>query len=132
MNGYSTDYMQYQSQPSNPFAGIIGLVIGIAFLVAFWKVFEKAGYAGWKAIIPFYNAYIILKIAGKPGWWLLLYFVPIVNIIFAFITYIALAQSFGRSALFGFFLLGLIPVGWFVLAFGSDTYKKPVTATSAK
>jgi hypothetical protein len=49
---------------------------------------------------------------------------PTGNIVFAFIMYIEFAKRFGRSALFGFFLHGLIPIGWFILAFGKDTYKK--------
>ncbi|MHB1362174.1 MAG: DUF5684 domain-containing protein [Thermoleophilia bacterium] len=34
---------------------------------------------GWFAWVPFLNLYLMCKIAGRPGWWLLL--VPLVNII---------------------------------------------------
>lgn len=124
MNGNAIGYVQYQSQPTNPFAGIIGLIVGIAFIVAFWKVFEKAGQAGWKAIIPIYNIYVLLRIVGRPGWWLLLFFIPFVNIVMYFVVYIELGKCFGRSTFFGFFLLALIPVGWFMLAFGKDSFRK--------
>ena len=47
---------------------IIQLVIALVTLIAMWKVFVKAGKPGWAVIIPFFNAYVFLKIAGKPGW----------------------------------------------------------------
>lgn len=37
---------------------IVMLVLTVIFL---WKIFEKTGEAGWKAIIPVYNIYIIFK-----------------------------------------------------------------------
>ena len=46
-----------------------------------WKTFVKADKPGWGAIIPFYNTYLMIKVAGRPGWWLILFFIPIVNII---------------------------------------------------
>jgi hypothetical protein len=53
-----------------------------------WKVFTKAGQPGWAAIIPIYNIYIMTKIAGKPGIWVLwIFIVPVVNII-CYIGYI--------------------------------------------
>ena len=53
--------------------------IGIAVLYAivFWKIFTKAGEDGWKALIPIYNLIILLKITGKPLWWLIFFLIPI-------------------------------------------------------
>ncbi|MDO4862540.1 MAG: DUF5684 domain-containing protein [Ruminococcus sp.] len=45
------------------FIMLIALVIVIVNFVAMWKLFEKAGEAGWKAIIPIYNTIIMSKIA---------------------------------------------------------------------
>src|ERR1700690_1558250 len=53
------------------------LALTVFEIVCLWKVYQKAGQPGWASIIPIYNAYILLKIAGRPGWWLLLYFVPL-------------------------------------------------------
>ena len=33
-----------------------------------WMVFEKADHAGWKAIIPIYDLYVMLRI-GENAWW---------------------------------------------------------------
>lgn len=46
-----------------------------------WKLFEKAGRKGWEAIIPFYNIYVIIKLSGRPAWWIILFFIPVINVI---------------------------------------------------
>ncbi len=46
-----------------------------------WRIYKKAGQPGWAAVIPFYNIVIWLRIISKPGWWLILLFIPVVNII---------------------------------------------------
>jgi len=104
---------------------IVCLVIAVVMLVGLWKVFVKAGQPGWACIVPFYNVYILLKIAGKPGWWLLLYFIPLVNIVVGIIVAISIAKAFGRSAAFGFFLLFLLGIGYLIIGFGSDRYLGP-------
>jgi Mce-associated membrane protein len=107
------------------FAGV-ALAIAILFVVAMWRVFIKAGRPGWASIVPFYNAYVLLKIVGRPGWWLVLLFVPLVNIVFGIIVAIDLARVFGRGAAFGFFWLGLFsPVGYLILGFGDARYLGP-------
>ncbi|MEL6590260.1 MAG: DUF5684 domain-containing protein [Bacteroidota bacterium] len=69
-----------------------------------WRIFEKAGEKGWKAIIPIYNYWTLYEIAGKPGWWSLLIFgafVPFLNVLFVpavtviyIIAVVALARKF--------------------------------------
>ena len=111
------------------FAGVwlfIWLAVLVVAIVAMWKIFTKAGEAGWKTIIPIYNIYIMLKIVGRPGWWLLLYLVPLVNIVVSLVVAIDLAKSFGRSEVFGVVAVWLFSlVGYLMLGFGSDEYKGP-------
>jgi hypothetical protein len=101
------------------------LVIVVFMIAAMWKIFEKAGQPGWAAIIPFYNAYIILKIVGKPTWWLILLIIPLVNIVFAIWTYNMLSKSFGKDEGFtvGLLLLGIIFFP--ILGFGPAKYLGP-------
>lgn len=123
----------------NPIGGIFsggifmfGLVIGVIAIIGIWKTFEKAGQPGWACIIPFYNAYVMLKIAGRPGWWLLLYLIPLVNVAIAIIVAIDIAKAFGQSAMFGFFLLFVFAViGYLVLGFGNYQYRGPQTMAAA-
>ena len=100
-------------------------VVGILVLVlaSLWRVFEKAGRQGWEGIIPIYNIYVLLKIVGKPGWWLLLFLVPIVSIVIAFIVYIELAKRFGKGTGFGIGLVLLSIVFLPILAFGDAQYQ---------
>ena len=71
-------------------AGVLPLLVCLAILIVviagLWKVFVKAGHPGWAAIIPIYNVYILLKIAGRPGWWLLLFLVPVVSFVIAILV----------------------------------------------
>ncbi len=104
---------------------IIILGIIILFYAALWKVFEKAGQPGWAAIIPIYNLYVLMQIVGRPGWWLILFFIPIVSFIVYIIVYIDLAKSFGKSAAFGIGLLFLNIIFLPILGFGDAQYQGP-------
>ena len=102
------------------------MVLAVFLLFCMWKVYTKAGQPGWAAIIPIYNVYILLKIVGKPGWWLLLYFVPFVNIIIGIWVTNLLSKSFGKSEGFTVGLLLLSIIFYPILAFDRTiTYKGP-------
>ncbi len=94
-------------------------------IAAMWKVFVKAGQPGWAAIIPIYNLYIMTKIGGKPGWWVLMFLIPIVNLIFFIWLYNMISKSFGKDEGFtaGMVFLGFI--FWPILGFGSAKYLGP-------
>ena len=104
---------------------IICLVFVVIAIAGMWKAFEKAGQPGWGSIIPVYNSYLMLKIGGKPGWWLLLFLIPGVNIIFAIWTINMISKSFGKDEGFtiGLLLLGFI--FWPILGFGEAVYQGP-------
>ena len=103
--------------------GIIGLVIGLVIIIAMWKVFSKAGQPGWAAIIPIYNLYVLCKVAGRPGWWLLLMLIPFVNFIIFIILSIDIAKNFGKGVGFGLGLAILGVIFWPILGFGSAQYQ---------
>ena len=106
-----------------------GGIIFIIVVIGFWKVFTKADEPGWAAIIPIYNYYMVLKIVGRPWWWLLLMLIPIVNLIVSIIVAIDLAKSFGKDALYGIFLLWMFSViGFLILGFGDAEYQGPAAA----
>jgi len=103
-------------------SSIVGLVIGILVIAGMWKVFTKAGKPGWAAIIPIYNVVVLLQIAGKPLWWIVLLFVPIVNIVIAAMVMISVAKAFGKGTGFALGLLFLSPIFIPILGFGSAQY----------
>lgn len=102
--------------------------LAVLCIAAGWRIFTKAGQPGWAALIPIYNAYVLLNIVGRPIWWLLLMFVPIVNLIVALVLNVDLAKSFGKGTGFGIglFILGFIFAP--LLAFGDATYQGPAAA----
>lgn len=107
----------------------IFIILWLAFVVfliaAQWKVYEKAGQPGWACIIPIYNIYVLLKIVGKPGWWLIMMIIPVVNLIFAIWAINMLSKSFGKDEGFtvGLLLLGI--VFYPILGFGDARYLGP-------
>ncbi|MEO5632435.1 DUF5684 domain-containing protein [Gaiella sp.] len=102
---------------------IIYLAFIIAVIAGWWMMFEKAGEAGWKSIIPIYNIVILLKIVGREWWWVLLMLIPFVGFIIWIIVAIDLAKVFGRGTGFAIGLIFLTPIFALILGFGSDTYK---------
>ena len=110
-------------------AGAVIIIIYLALIVflicAACKVFVKAGQPGWGAIIPIYNVYLLCKIAGRPGWWVILYIIPIVNIFISLIVSLDVAKSFAKGPGFGIglWILGVIFVP--ILGFGPAQYVGP-------
>jgi len=102
---------------------LLYLVLLVVGIIAFWRVFTKAGRPGWAALIPFYNLYTLCKVAGRPGWWLILFLIPLVNIVMAIIISIDVAKAFGKSAAFGVIGLWLFSlIGYLMLGFGQSKY----------
>lgn len=105
------------------------LAVIILIVAGLWKTFVKAGQPGWAAIIPIYNIFVWLQIAGRPGWWLLLFFIPFVNIVISLLVAIDIAKSFGKDALYGVILLWLFgAIGYLILGFGDAQYQGPAAA----
>ncbi len=77
------------------FVGIFALIL-IAFKFAQYKLFEKAGKPGWSALVPVYGNYIWLELIGKPVWWLILLYIPIVGILVFVSMVIELAKAYGK------------------------------------
>lgn len=114
------------------FLMLVFLAVGIVGLVSMWKIFEKAGYAGWKALIPIYNMYCLFEMTWGNGWLFLLCLVPLVNIVVLVVTYVKLAQAFGQSGLFAVGLLLLSVVFMPILAFGAAEYQGVPVSGSQK
>ena len=110
--------------------GIVGLVIAVLMVVSMWKVFVRAGEPGWAAIVPIYNTITLLKVAGKPIWWIALLIIPVVNLITLIMVAVSLAQRFGKGTGFGVGL-ALLPFVFFpLLAFGDAQYQSALAGNS--
>src|SRR6476620_10565425 len=102
---------------------IFWLAVVVLMVASMWKLFQKAGEPGWAAIVPIYNFIVLLKIAGKPAWWIVLMFIPFVNLIVAIIAALAVARNFGKGTGFGLGLAFLAPIFYPILAFGDSRYQ---------
>jgi hypothetical protein len=121
----------YETSGAGVGAIVLFSVVGYAIIVIpYWVIFTKAGQPGWPALIPIYNYYIVLKIVGRPGWWLLLYLVPLVNIVILIIVANDLSKSFGHGVGFTLGLIFLNIIFYYILAFGSSTYRGPAAGAT--
>ena len=102
---------------------LIYMAVIVLIIASMWKIFTKAGEPGWAAIVPIYNMVVLLKIVGKPVWWIILMLIPFVNIVIFVMLAIALAQCFGKGAGFGIGLILLPFVFYPMLGFGSAQYQ---------
>jgi hypothetical protein len=111
-----------QQQPSMV-PMIVALLFAALLVASLWKIFAKAGEPGWAAIVPIYNIVVLLKVAGKPIWFIVLFFVPLVSLVAAFLVSFGLAKNFGKGGGFG---VGLALLGFIfypILAFGDAQYQ---------
>jgi uncharacterized membrane protein YhdT len=95
------------------------IVLIICTFDAQWRLNTKAGKKGWESLVPVLNIISLLEIIKKPAWWLLMLFIPLVNIAFIYIIYDQLAQRFGKEGTFAVGLL-LLPLVFFPILGLSD------------
>lgn len=66
----------------------VGLYVFYAVMLG--KLFKKAGVKSWKAWVPVYNNWIMLQLGGQQGWWAIVAFVPVANLVAAVFMCIAM------------------------------------------
>ena len=71
------------------------LIIQVIHFLGTWKLYVTAGRKPWEAAVPVYNGVALMKIINRPWWWVLLLFVPIVNLIMFPVTWVETIRSFG-------------------------------------
>jgi hypothetical protein len=98
------------------------LSLYLVTIVSYWRLFTMAGKPGWAILVPIYNMIIWQQVSGKPLWWILLYFVPVVNLVICVMCMFAFAEKFGKGKAFA---AGLLLLPWIflpILAFGGSEY----------
>jgi hypothetical protein len=117
----------YLSRNSQRELGLVGLVTAVVMavfaLAGIGATFTKAGKPAWAAVIPIYNVVLLLKLAGRPLWWLVLLCVPFVNLFVFLIMSIDIAHNFGKRAAYGLGLTFLGFVFYPLLGFGNAHYR---------
>ena len=109
-------------------AGVFMLVM-LAFVAAFYVYFALALQTiakktntenAWWAWVPILQIVLMLNVAKKPVWWIILFFIPLVGIVFSIIVFMAVAEAVGKPSWWGILLIvpviGLIVPGYLAWA----------------
>ncbi len=102
---------------------VLQVALTVAVVAGMWKTFSKAGEPPWAAIVPIYNVYVMTKIGNNAWWWVLLMFVPVVNLFALAKISVDLAGAFGRGILFGLGLTVIPFVFYPILGFGGSQHR---------
>ncbi|TYQ26326.1 DUF805 domain-containing protein [Pseudanabaena sp. UWO311] len=99
------------------FASIFGLVVYVFTSYCLMKIADKLEIPNsWLAWIPIAQIWVMVRAAGKPGWWLILFFIPLVNFVIGLIVFFSIPTSLNKSSLYG--LLLFVPILGVFLYFG--------------
>jgi hypothetical protein len=88
---------------------VIGLTFYIYFSLALQTIAKKTNTENaWLAWIPIANIILMLNIAKKPTWWIILFFIPLVGIVFGIIVFMAIAEARNKPSWWG--ILMIVPI----------------------
>ncbi|HAI38750.1 MAG TPA: signal peptidase I, partial [Maribacter sp.] len=74
------------------------LIVQVIHFLGTWKLYVKAGRKAWEAAIPVYNAIVLMQIINRPKWWVILLFIPIINLLMFPVIWVETIRSFGRNS----------------------------------
>ncbi|HAS19691.1 MAG TPA: signal peptidase I [Flavobacteriaceae bacterium] len=76
---------------------LFALAVQFVHFLGTWKLYVAAGYKAWQAAVPVYNAILLMKIINRPVWWVILLFIPTINLILFGVLWVETLRSFGRN-----------------------------------
>ena len=89
------------------------LIVQVIHFLGTWKLYVKAGRKAWEAAIPVYNAIILMRIINRPNWWVLLLFIPIINLLMFPVVWVETIRSFGKNKLVDTWLV-ILTLGFYI------------------
>jgi signal peptidase I len=107
------------------------LALQIVHFLGTWKLYKAAGYQAWQAAIPVYNAVILMKIINRPLWWVILLFIPTINLILFSVIWVEILRSFGKNSVKDT-LLGLVTFGLYIYALNYSDNPKHISDRSLR
>ncbi|ANW95148.1 S26 family signal peptidase [Wenyingzhuangia fucanilytica] len=72
------------------------IVVQVLHFAGTWKLYQKAGRKSWEAAIPVYNAIVLMGIINRPKWWVILLFIPVINLLIFPVIWVEIARSFRK------------------------------------
>ena len=112
------------------------IVLQVVHFLGTWKLYVKAGRKAWEAIVPIYNAIVLMQIINRPKWWVILLFIPIINLLMFPIVWVETIRSFGKNTTKDSFLV-VLSLGFYIyyvnymedVSYIKERSLKPRTAT---
>lgn len=95
------------------------IAIQLVHFIGTWKLYQKAGRQAWEAIVPIYNAVILCQIIRRPKWWVILLFIPIINLMMFPVIWVETLRSFGKDSTRDT-LLGILTFGLYIFLANYD------------
>lgn len=89
------------------------LIVQVIHFLGTWKLYVKAGRKAWEAAIPIYNGIVLMKIIRRPAWWVLLLFIPIINLLMFPVIWVETIRSFGKNKLWDTWL-AILTLGFYI------------------
>ena len=105
------------------------IAIQLVHFLGTWKLYQKAGRKSWEALVPVYNAIILCKIIRRPTWWVVLLFIPVINLMMFPVIWIETLRSFGKNSHVDTFL-GIVTMGFYIFIPNYDQNTAYVTDRS--
>ncbi len=112
-------------------AEIIYIALCVFGLIGLALTYSKAGKPSWGAFIPIYNVVLLLRIARRPLWWIILLMIPLVNVVVFIVISIDIAKAFGKGIGFGWGLACLGFIFYPILGFGDSSFGASAVGDSA-
>ena len=106
------------------------LIFQVINFLGTWKLYLKSGFKAWEALIPIYNFIILMKIIKRPSWWVILLFIPTINLIMLIVILIRLLNVFGKNTYMNYILL-IISLGLYIFYINYDSKTKYETENSS-
>jgi hypothetical protein len=93
---------------------IMWLVVYVWFAICLYIIAKKTNTPNeWLAWIPIANIYLMCKVAGRSGWWTILFFIPLANIVILIIVWMGIAEARHKPSWLG--ILMIIPIANLVI-----------------
>ncbi len=89
------------------------LLIQVIHFLGTWKLYVKAGRKAWEAAIPVYNAIVLMQIINRPKWWVILLFIPIINLLLFPVIWVETIRSFGKNSTLDTWLV-ILTLGFYI------------------
>ena len=106
-------------------------LIQVVHFLGTWRLYRSAGFNFWQALIPVYNAYVLMQIIRRPKWWVLLLFVPTINLIIFPVIWVETLRSFGWNSTKNTMLV-ILSAGLYIYALNYSDNPKYIPNRSLK